>query len=74
MKVGLSEKRNITPQQAIEIFKENGYEVNEKEAEVILDFLYFLGKLTVDQYIKDASKTNHINYEDSRSLCASEHR
>jgi hypothetical protein len=74
MKVGLSEKRNVSPQQAIEILKENGYEVNEKEAESILDFLYFLGKLTVDQYIKDISKTNHINYEDSRSLCASEHR
>jgi hypothetical protein len=74
MKVGLSGKRNVSPQQAIEILKENGYEVNEKEAETILDFLYFLGKLTVDQYIKDISKTNHINYEDSRSLCASEHR
>jgi hypothetical protein len=74
MKVGLSGKRNVSPQQAIEILKENGYEVNEKEAESILDFLYFLGKLTVDQYIKNISKTNHINYEDSRSLCASEHR
>ncbi|MFD0766710.1 hypothetical protein ACFQZI_17745 [Mucilaginibacter lutimaris] len=74
MKGGLSEKRNVTPQQAIKILEENGYEINEKEAEMILDFLYFLGKLTVDQYIKDASKTKDTNYEDSRSLCAGEHR
>jgi len=73
MKVGLPEKRNVTPQQAIKILEDNGYKVNEKEAEEILDFLYFLGKLTVDQYIKDISKTKQINYENSRSLCASEH-
>jgi hypothetical protein len=73
MKVGLPEKRNVTPQQAIKILEDNGYKVNEKEAEEILDFLYFLGKLTVDQYIKDISKTKQINYENSGSLCASEH-
>ena len=67
-------KKNISPAQAVKVLRDNGVDITEKDAEKILDLLYFLGKLTVDQYIKDISKTNHINYEDSRSLCASEHR
>jgi len=52
MKAGFSEKRNITPEQAIAILKKNGREVNEKEAEKILEFLYFLAKLIVNQNVK----------------------
>lgn len=46
------EKRKITPAKAVSILKESGREVNEKEAENILDFMYFLAKLIVDQNFK----------------------
>ena len=52
MKAGLSEKRNITPQQAVKILEQSGLKVTEKDAEIILDFLYFFGKLSVNQYVK----------------------
>jgi hypothetical protein len=57
MKAGLSEKRNVTPQQAVKILDQNGLKKNEKEAEEILDFLYFLAKLTVNQGIKEQLTT-----------------
>lgn len=62
MKAGLSEKRNVTPQQAVKILEQNGLKISEKEAEEILDFLYFLGKLTVNQLInknKDIDIVQH---------------
>ena len=52
MKAGLSEKRNVTPQQAVKILEQSGLKVTEKDAEIILDFLYFFGKLSVNQYFK----------------------
>lgn len=48
-------KRKITVAQAIKVLGSKGVTIDEKEAETILDFLYFLGKLTVNQYIKDSS-------------------
>ncbi len=45
-------KRNVTPADAVRDFREKGVEINEKEAEIILDFLYFLAKLTVNQNFK----------------------
>lgn len=59
MKAGLSERKNITPQQAVKILEQNGLKVSEKDAEIILDFLYFLGKLSVNQYIKTIDNTNN---------------
>jgi len=47
------EKRGVTSEKAIKILHENGIEVSEKEAEKILEFLYFLAKLTVNQYINN---------------------
>lgn len=52
MKAGSSEKRNVTTAQAIAILKKNGREVSEKEAEKILDLMYFLAKLVVNQNVK----------------------
>lgn len=49
----LAEKRNITPEMAIKILRENGIEIDKKKASEILDFLYFLAKLIVDQSIKE---------------------
>lgn len=52
----LTEKRNITPEMAVKILRKNGVEVDEKEAVEVLDFLYFLAKLTVDQYLDDSNE------------------
>jgi len=53
MKTRLLEKRNITPQQAIKILHKSGVEVDEKQAKIILDFLYILAKLTIKQHFND---------------------
>ena len=52
MKAGLSEKRNVTPQQAVKILEQSGLKISEKEAEEILDLMYFLAKLIVNQNFK----------------------
>lgn len=65
MKAGLPEKRNVTPQQTVKILEQNGLKISEKEAEEILDFLYFLGKLSVDQYINSVNNTNNSKHENS---------
>ena len=48
----LKEKRNITPAKAVEILKRNGQQITEKEAEKVLDLMYFLAKLIVNQNFK----------------------
>jgi hypothetical protein len=50
-------KRNLTTADAIKALRQNGIEVSEKEADIILDFLYFLAKLTVNQYVNNQSDT-----------------
>jgi hypothetical protein len=52
METGFIEKRNINPQQAIEILKKSGVEISEEEAEKVLDVLYFLAELIVEQNFK----------------------
>jgi len=49
----LRKKRNISVNDTISVLNKNGVEVSEKDAEIILDFLYFLAKLTVNQYVND---------------------
>jgi len=46
-------KRTITPQKAVKILKKNGIECDENQAKTILDFLYFLAKLSLDQYFNE---------------------
>ena len=53
MKTNNHGKRNITVEQAAKILRKNGIECDEKEAKIILDFLYILAKLTVNQYINN---------------------
>lgn len=43
------EKRNVTPAQALKILKDHGVECDEKDVIIILDFLYKLAKLAVNQ-------------------------
>jgi len=41
----------ITPDKAIEILRKDGIDVNIEEAQIILDFLYSMANIVVDQYI-----------------------
>jgi hypothetical protein len=48
--------RNITASDTVKMLAKEGIIVTEKDAEVILDFLYFLAKLTVNQYFNENVK------------------
>ncbi len=48
----LAEKRNITPEMAVKILLKNGVEIDEKKAAEVLDLMYFLAKLIVNQNFK----------------------
>lgn len=50
---GRQQKRGVTTEQALAMLRKKGIEVDEKQAEIILDFLYILGKLAVNQYFDD---------------------
>ena len=50
-----SEVIRISPENAIEILKKDGLEVTLDEAKLILEFLYQMAEIVVDQYLKKAS-------------------
>jgi hypothetical protein len=50
---GLPKKRSVTTADTVKAMRDTGIEVSEKDAEIILEFLYFLAKLTVKQYINN---------------------
>jgi hypothetical protein len=52
MDTNLPEKRNITAEKAIKVLQKNGIEITEKKAEELLDLMYFLAKLIVNQNFK----------------------
>jgi hypothetical protein len=52
MRSKLLGKRNITTEKAIEVLARNGIVVTAKKAEEILDLMYFLAKLIVNQNFK----------------------
>ncbi len=45
----------ITPEKAIEILSKDGLEVTFQQAKLILDFLYQLADIVVEQHLKKAS-------------------
>jgi len=45
-------KRNVSVSKALSMLKEKGVEINEKDAEKVLDLMYFLAKLIVNQNFK----------------------
>lgn len=53
MKSDSSIKKSVTAKEAVKVLHKNGLEITEKEADEILDFLYFMCKLTVSQLVKD---------------------
>jgi hypothetical protein len=46
------DRRSVTPEKAIEILKISGTIVTREEAVIILDFMYRLANLSVEQYLK----------------------
>ena len=52
MQKNIQQKRKITPEQAVAILKKKGVHVTVEQAKNILELLYFLAKLEVDQYLK----------------------
>lgn len=49
----------ITPDKAIEILRKDGIDVNIEEAQIILDFLYSMANIVVEQYMS----MRHCNTE-----------
>ncbi|WP_179415421.1 hypothetical protein HDF19_21170 [Mucilaginibacter sp. E4BP6] len=47
-----SEKRNITPEKAVQILQKKGIKIELEDAKNLLDFMYFLAKLIVEQNFK----------------------
>ena len=50
-----TEAERISPEKAIQTLKKDGIEVTIDEAKLILQFLYQIAEITVDQYLKKAS-------------------
>ena len=48
--MGNCDVKNVPPVTAMAIFKKNGIEVSMENAKVILDLLYQLANIAVDQY------------------------
>lgn len=46
-------KRSVTAADTVTAMRDAGIEVSEKDAEIILEFLYFLAKLAVNQYVNN---------------------
>ena len=49
--MGNWEIERIPPNKAVEILRKDGIEVTEEQAKIILDFLYEIAGILVDQYM-----------------------
>ena len=45
--------KHISPSKAVELLKKNGIVVSEGQAKQLTDFLYTIGDIAIDQYIRD---------------------
>jgi hypothetical protein len=61
----VSEKRSITPEKAVALLKKQGLEINPTEAELVIDFLYFLAEIVTDE---------NTEYENSQSIYQGKYR
>ncbi len=50
------EEEKISPERAIEILKKDGLEVTLEQAKLIVEFLYQMADIVVDQYLKKANQ------------------
>jgi hypothetical protein len=46
------EEEKISPEKALEILKKDGLEVTLEQAKIILEFLYLMAEIVVDQYLE----------------------
>lgn len=53
-------RKVITPQRAIELLRQDGIEVDEQNAALILDFLFEIAEIAVDQYFESAKKSVNL--------------
>jgi len=56
-------KRTITAAKAVETLRRYGTKISEEDAENILDFMYKMSKLTVDNFNKSKVKQGSPNPE-----------
>lgn len=48
----IKEKRNIKPEKALKILSKSGLNIDKNDVEKVLDLMYFLAKLIVNQNFK----------------------
>lgn len=48
----IKETEKINPKQAVAILKLDGFEVTESQAKIILDFMYEMAEIVVEQYLQ----------------------
>jgi len=56
-------KRNITASKAVETLRRYGTKISEEDAEIILDFMYKMSKLTVENFNKSKVKPGSSTQE-----------
>jgi len=49
----IGEKERISQEKAVELLKKDGLTVSVHEAKLILDFLYNIAEIVVDQYLSE---------------------
>ncbi len=49
------EEEKISPEKAIEILKKDGLEVTFEQAKLIVEFLYQMADIVVDQFLENAN-------------------
>jgi hypothetical protein len=52
----VDENRAVTASKAVELLRRSGTKISLEEAEIILDFMYKMGKLTVENFNKSKVK------------------
>ncbi len=57
------EAEKISPEKAIEILKKDGLEVTLEQAKLIVEFLYQMADIVVDQYLKNANQITSKSLE-----------
>ncbi|WP_413318072.1 helix-turn-helix domain-containing protein [Mucilaginibacter sp. Mucisp84] len=55
--------RSVTPKQAVTMLKEHGTDITENQAEEVLDFLYRIANLAVEQVLTTAERDNRLKEE-----------
>ena len=55
-----NEVKRIPPEKAIALLKEDGIEVTAEQVKVILDFMYEIADIVVDQYLAKPASISYI--------------